>query len=150
MHIKQLFNDDNAVSPVIGVILMVAITVILAATVATFVLGLGEQDDPAPTANFDFEYDSTASELTITHTDGDEIDASQIFVRGELDSSVTAPGTDPPDDWESLAGSSVGTVAAGNSVTLSSVTDSYVVRVVWEDPDSDQTSTLSTDSGPDA
>jgi len=33
-------NDDRAVSPVIGVILMVAITVILAAVIGTFVLGL--------------------------------------------------------------------------------------------------------------
>ena len=150
MRVRELFTEDDALTPVVGIALLVAITVILAATVATFVLGLGEQDDPAPTANFDFEYDSTAQELTITHTDGDEIDASQIFVRGELDSSVTALGTDPPDDWESLTSNSVGSVAAGNSVTLSSVTDSYVVRIVWEDPDSDQTSTLSTDSGPDA
>jgi len=37
MNIKQLLNDDDAVSPVIGVILMVAITVILAAVIASFV-----------------------------------------------------------------------------------------------------------------
>jgi len=39
---KSLFGDDErAVSPVIGVILMVAITVILAAVIGTFVLNLG-------------------------------------------------------------------------------------------------------------
>ncbi|MCY4732257.1 type IV pilin N-terminal domain-containing protein [Natronomonas gomsonensis] len=46
MELKHLFtaDDDNrAVSPVIGVILMVAITVILAAVIGTFVLGLGDQ-----------------------------------------------------------------------------------------------------------
>ncbi len=43
MDFKQLFDDDRAVSPVIGVILMVAITVILAAVIGTFVLGLGDQ-----------------------------------------------------------------------------------------------------------
>jgi len=43
MDLKKLFNDDDAVSPVIGVILMVAITVILAAVIASFVLGLGDQ-----------------------------------------------------------------------------------------------------------
>ncbi|WP_134671686.1 type IV pilin [Halorussus marinus] len=42
MNFKSLFTDDEAVSPVIGVILMVAITVILAAVIGTFVLGLGE------------------------------------------------------------------------------------------------------------
>ncbi|MGB9961680.1 archaellin/type IV pilin N-terminal domain-containing protein [Halobacterium sp. MBLA0001] len=34
--------DERAVSPVIGVILMVAITVILAAVIATAVLGFGD------------------------------------------------------------------------------------------------------------
>jgi flagellin-like protein len=36
-------RNEKAVSPVIGVILMVAITVVLAATIGTFVLGLGDQ-----------------------------------------------------------------------------------------------------------
>jgi flagellin-like protein len=36
-------ESDRAVSPVIGVILMVAITVILAAVIGTFVLNLGDQ-----------------------------------------------------------------------------------------------------------
>ncbi len=43
MNFKHLLAEDDAVSPVIGVILMVAITVILAAVIATFVLGLGDQ-----------------------------------------------------------------------------------------------------------
>jgi len=34
------FRNDEAVSPVIGVILMVAITVILAAVIAAFVFGM--------------------------------------------------------------------------------------------------------------
>ena len=43
MNVTNLFEgDDRAVSPVIGVILMVAITVILAAVIGTFVLGLGD------------------------------------------------------------------------------------------------------------
>ncbi|ELK56003.1 hypothetical protein D320_01493, partial [Haloferax sp. BAB-2207] len=43
MQIKTMFTESRAVSPVIGVILMVAITVILAAVIGTFVLGLGDQ-----------------------------------------------------------------------------------------------------------
>ena len=52
MNIKTAFQDsDRAVSPVIGVILMVAITVILAAVIGTFVLGLGDSlADSQPTA----------------------------------------------------------------------------------------------------
>ncbi|ADC65705.1 Protein of unknown function DUF1628 [Ferroglobus placidus DSM 10642] len=38
-----MWRDEKAVSPVIGVILMVAITVILAAVIASFVFGLGSK-----------------------------------------------------------------------------------------------------------
>jgi hypothetical protein len=39
---RNLAADDDAVSPAIGVILTVRITVDLAAVIATFVLGLGD------------------------------------------------------------------------------------------------------------
>lgn len=38
---RKFTRDEDAVSPVIGVILMVAITVILAAVIAAFVFGMG-------------------------------------------------------------------------------------------------------------
>ncbi|VVB88298.1 Uncharacterised protein [uncultured archaeon] len=44
-------KNEEAVSPVIGVILMVAITVILAAVIAAFVFGLGGTQTAAPTAS---------------------------------------------------------------------------------------------------
>ncbi len=44
-------RNEEAVSPVIGVILMVAITVILAAVIAAFVFGLGGTQSAAPTAS---------------------------------------------------------------------------------------------------
>ncbi|NLA31202.1 MAG: type IV pilin, partial [Methanomicrobiales archaeon] len=41
MNMIKLRENEEAVSPVIGVILMVAITVILAAVIAAFVFGMG-------------------------------------------------------------------------------------------------------------
>ena len=86
LDIKGLFKDEGAVSPVIGVILMVAITVILAAVIGTFVLGLGDQiKTTTPTASFtvDFEDDVNAhstqwDNLTISHTGGDKIKSNVI------------------------------------------------------------------------
>lgn len=46
---------NRAVSPVIGVILMVAISVILAAVVGAFVLEVGDQQEAAPNASFETE-----------------------------------------------------------------------------------------------
>ena len=46
----MLFKGKKGVSPVIGVILMVAITVILAAVIASFVFGMGSKVKAAPNA----------------------------------------------------------------------------------------------------
>jgi len=145
MKLSNLFNDDDAVSPVIGVILMVAITVILAAVIASFVLGLGDQNNPAPTADFNFDYDIDTNVTTVTHGDGEELDGSQVFIRGQE--------IDTEQDWSSYSGGG-STVAAGDSIDVALDTGGnptqYVINVVWEDPDSDSTSTLSTDRGPNA
>jgi len=80
--LKAALNDDRGVSPVIGVILMVAITVILAAVIGTFVLGLGDSLEQAPQAQLDAEAaGSGASEvLNISHNGGDSIAAEDIRV----------------------------------------------------------------------
>ena len=56
-------GDDRAVSPVIGVILMVAITVILAAVIGTFVLGLG--DSVNTNAQAGITYDAGSDTVTV-------------------------------------------------------------------------------------
>jgi len=139
MNPKQLFTDDDAVSPVIGVILMVAITVILAAVIATFVLGLGDQvSDSSPQASFSFDYDGS-SDLTITHDGGQGIDSSNLYIRG----ADSGNGV-----WSGDTGSN-SKVKAGNSAEVS-VTDTDTVRVIWESSDGSDSSTLATWNGPDA
>ena len=53
--VSGLVTDDDAVAPVICVVLLVAITVIPAAVVASFVLGLGnsatDQTEEVPSAD---------------------------------------------------------------------------------------------------
>ena len=75
---NQSNADDRAVSPVIGVILMVAITVILAAVIGTFVLGLGDQlGDTAPQASFTID-ENGADNISITKTGGQSIDGADL------------------------------------------------------------------------
>ncbi|CCQ37424.1 DUF1628 domain protein [Natronomonas moolapensis 8.8.11] len=84
MTLQSLFDtpdDDRAVSPVIGVILMVAITVILAAVIGTFVLGLGDSVESAPQASFDFDLDEDNNVVEVTHRGGDTIDLSDLEFR---------------------------------------------------------------------
>ncbi|MFC7175838.1 type IV pilin N-terminal domain-containing protein [Halosegnis marinus] len=109
MNIKNLFGDEGAVSPVIGVILMVAITVILAAVIGTFVLGLGDQvQSSAPNANFQFSYDSSAESFTITHNGGQDVEASNVEVQVNGDDAQA---------WADGSGSS-GTISTGSSTAF--------------------------------
>jgi FlaG/FlaF family flagellin (archaellin) len=77
---------------------MVAITVILAAVIATFVLGLGEQvSQTAPQANFDFEVtgSSSSESLEITHDGGETIERETIAVN--VNGSTVYDGGNAPD-----------------------------------------------------
>ena len=121
MQFKQLFDDNRAVSPVIGVILMVAITVILAAVIGTFVLGMSDQvGDTAPQASFGFDADSAGnSSVTITHEQGAEI---------ESDLKVRYTGVTSGDLTETWTGP----ISAGDShPTGEQVLDGTTVRVIW-------------------
>ena len=62
-------EDERAVSPVIGVILMVAITVILAAVIAAFVLDIGPGDSTISAAA-DVSFDSEAEHVDVEVTSG--------------------------------------------------------------------------------
>lgn len=92
---RKRFADESAVSPVIGVILMVAITVILAAVIASFVFGLGSNaPKSAPSAQLSM---SDATEtlgdgpgetlVTISHQGGDSLDwnKTKLMVYNESD-----------------------------------------------------------------
>jgi len=139
MKIKQLFTDDNAVSPVIGVILMVAITVILAAVIAAFVLGLGGSSTETPQASFDFDYDGsvggTTTALTITAESGDTISASQVTLEGTVDTdwATESAGTGANDD-----------ITAGSTATLAAdqLTGGETVNIVWTASSGDDSSIL--------
>ena len=94
---NQSNSDDRAVSPVIGVILMVAITVILAAVIGTFVLGLGDQlGDTAPQASFTID-GNNSSHINVTKTGGQTIDSADLTlsVNGERASNTIDQG-----DWQ--------------------------------------------------
>ena len=66
---RKFINEEEAVSAVIGVILMVAITVAIAATVYVYVSGMiGET--PKDTPEVQFTKDETNDRLVIAKTDG--------------------------------------------------------------------------------
>ena len=55
---KKTEQKDDAVSPVVGVMLMLVVTIIIAAVVAAFAGGVMTSQEPAPTAILDVTFDS--------------------------------------------------------------------------------------------
>ena len=93
---NQAFNNnDEAVSPVIGVILMVAITVVLAAVVFVLVSNLGEGSESAP--NISFNKDSAEGTLTVVQAE--DADWGDFTVSGcdSVDSDGDGVDTDTLD-----------------------------------------------------
>jgi flagellin-like protein len=156
MQLIQLLREDDAVSPVIGVILMVAITVILAAVIGTFVLGLGSQvSQTTPQASFTF--DNGSSSLSVTHDGG-----SQLSSENTERLSVVHEGTrvsvypssslsSASDYWASsqsgdskITDLSSNSVSAGDTVFVdnSGYSSDEEVRVVWTSANGETSSTL--------
>ncbi|WP_135828464.1 type IV pilin [Halorussus halobius] len=116
MKSKRLVDDESGVSPVIGVILMVAITVILAAVIGTFVLDLGNQvQSSSPTASFSFD-ESVGNDDTvqIVHDGGDTISGDQLSVN---------------------CGSWSGNSISAGDTTQCDMSSVETVQVVWESTD---------------
>jgi flagellin-like protein len=133
MNVKNLFTDEDAVSPVIGVILMVAITVILAAVIGAFVLNIGGSQDTAPSVSFDFEQSSAGVDVTVQSA-SESIDEANWNIEPEgLSYSDSKPAT--------LSSGTTFTVINGTG----NVYDGF--NIVWESSSSDQTSIIGSYDG---
>ena len=130
-------HSDAGVSPVIGVILMVAITVILAAVIGTFVLGLGDSVTQNAQAGVTFEEDvgnevqvqlnsvQSADHVWVEDSEGNDI-------RGGVSSPSDAGDCNTaPDDQCALLNASGGG-GAGTIVTVDTGTSSGTITVVGQ------------------
>ncbi len=108
-------EEQRAVSPVIGVILMVAITVILAAVIAAFVLDLGSGvGDTAPTPTMEWDQEGSGDnleEIHLEHTGGESLEGGQLEIALE-GSGISA--SDDLGNWSS-------DISAGNEVNITVV-----------------------------
>lgn len=146
MHIRQLFTDEDAVSPVIGVILMVAITVILAAVIGAFVLNIGGNQESAPQVQWDFSYDDGGDgwasgnndEIQIKHSGGESL-ANSDQLTFTVDGNEPAPTGDLK--WDTTpAGWSAGTTHAIQEDGGDGISSEDSVTITWtaESGDSSQ------------
>lgn len=155
MQLKQLLGrggDERAATPVIGIVLMVAIAVILSALIAPELLSLSRNSGEAgPSSVIKFDYDASASGaddwghpdgseaglLTITHTDGEPIPIDRLTVRG------ASSGDDLAFSAASTTGTGLddGQFNSGDEVTVW-VDGDDTVRVVWDSREGTKTTAV--------
>jgi flagellin-like protein len=97
--------EQKGVSPVVGTILLIAITVALAAVVATLVSGLGGRGTP-PSAMLTVvaENDGENLNITISHEGGDDLATQDLEIKVD-DETKSFPTVDP-------------TLTVGESITI--------------------------------
>lgn len=109
MEIGKLNKNEEGVSPVIGVILMVAITVILAAVIAAFVFGMGP---PESSPQAQFVVTDHANPLTsaatgiveIQHKGGDPISSPDVkLIISDSSGTTETLVWDGVDNWLSTS-----------------------------------------------
>ena len=117
---RRAGDKPRAVSPVVAVILMVAVTVILSTVVATFVLDLGQSTNE--TAQAGVSVDETSEEVEVTYVTDGNVD--RVIV--DAPDSATVEGGEGADGNElSSPGQtvSVSGLSEGESVTVIGVVD---------------------------
>jgi len=124
-------EDERAVSPVIGVILMVAITVILAAVIAAFVLDLGDSvgQEAQAGASIDVTNSSTTQEIQVEVTSlgnadhvrlaGDFNDDDVTLETGDVETFTWDPDTGEFDDTSQWPTDGDWDISSGEEGTLS-------------------------------
>lgn len=159
MQLTQLFGrggDERAATPVIGIVLMVAIAVILAALIAPELLSLSRNSgETGPSSVIQFDYDTSTAEskpdawglqddagtpdydglLTITHTDGESVPLDRLSLVGVTDRSDLAFGV------ASGTGLSDGELNSGDELTVWVMGDD-TVRVVWDSREGTKTTAI--------
>lgn len=111
----------------LGVLLLVALTVLLAGIVAQVVFGVViVSSEPAPSAKISFAFDTGAETVTLSHEGGQSFAASSVRLVGP------AGELNDLDDW----GGGDGRVTGGEQFTVDlsgppGVVGGDTIRVVW-------------------
>jgi len=134
MTARHLTRDERGVSPVVGVILMIAITVLLASVIGTFVLGFGDglREGTPQVAFAVTETDADTDAVTVRKTGGEplESDDLRVVVNG-TSLSEAAPSGFGSGEWATGESYTFDGDAGSGEFDLSDG-DEVRVAIVWE------------------
>lgn len=143
MGLRATAADEDAVSPVVGVVILVALVVVLGGVSAAFFLGIGEENRPDP-PQASFSYDLAdqgigCDVVTVSYDAGETIDAENLVVSvADRTKRATDVGV-------------TGEIEGGTSFTLPTgvgrfpcFSNGSTLRIYWESPDGDERHPLAT------
>ena len=114
-------QTGRAVSPVVGIVLLVAVVAITAAVAGSLVVGLTDETDPAPTVAMELEPTGDGVSYTLEHVSGDDLSGERTRLIGVADEEAL-----PGEEFR-----------AGEDVTVVPVEEQ--VRLVWDGDDTSYT-----------
>lgn len=137
--LRSMADDERAISPVIGVILMISLAVIVASMVGGFTLGMGDNvPKQPPDAEFTFDYNVNDGTVSVTHDGGQPFTADttqSLVIKQTGSTTATVVWVD--------GSTGAFPITAGDQVTPAFVLQSGdEIRVIWTSADGSSTDTL--------
>lgn len=114
---SDVLPGERAISPVVGGVLLIGIVLLLATVTGAVILGLTDEDPPAPAARLDVDSTASGCGFDLVHRGGDRIDGDNIEVKGI-------------DDPDALDGE---TLTATDTVDVNPERDD--LTVIWHAPE---------------
>lgn len=129
-------EDDRAVSPVVAIVLLVGITLLLAAVASVYFSTLTQPPKTEPDVDFEFGLDPDCigdDVLSVDHVGGETLDPNRTYlvVKGTSHSFADLGVSDPMTAGDGVR------VSAKNSNYVSNMYDGSV-RVVWVHPSNEE------------
>ena len=129
MNLKE--RKEDAVSPVIGVMLMLVVTIVIAAVVAAFAGGLATETESAPVAVLDADFYAGDKKIVLRSLSGDALKLEETAisiqsVQGDpvaKNKDALGSGYFTPGMTKSIELDVTGTLKAGQYVEVSVIVD---------------------------
>lgn len=106
----------RAVNPVLSTAILVVVVMVVSSLVGSLVLGVSGTAEPATASDANFTFDAGS----VVHTDGIELPASDIKIRGDIESDAITWGT-------------YGRVSPGDNVAVTPSSSRGTIYVVYDD-----------------
>lgn len=109
------------------------------------------EERPSPTVRWDFDYEPRGERrglLTVMHEGGDDVPASELFLRGGPFADVEGADRTTPGPWTGTTMGDEEWVTAADQIVLG-VRPSFEIEVVWQPDDDQPPETLARETGPE-